>query len=516
MHTMSMSDTTEIELKLALTKGRLAAAKRALRGVDLRRTEIDDVYFDTPDAGLRRRGMVLRLRRDGDRWMQTLKASAASRSLVPVRGEWEVPIPDGQAPRLPDLARFDAMPLQPLLRSGFDAGALSPVFRTRVARLRGRLVHGTSEIEVSIDRGELQARVEGRRHSRPVAELELELKSGRAADLLDLGASLVGRRRRWALVPALRTKAERGYALAAASGLDVVRASARGFAAQVTPDMPVAGALRAVIRHGLAVLVANADALRDEPDNEHVHQARVALRRMRSAIRLLGSGPDSLPSRFVDGLRWLGRRLGEARDWDVIVDETLPAFVGSADARSGQRRLRNAAQQARKRARARAVAAVRSRRYARLAIGIAQWTMTEPAAPTPSLRDVAPGLLGSAAGKLYKDARTFARLDAGRRHAVRIHAKRLRYALDLFAAALPERGTEDYIEALSVLQDSLGELNDRTVAAERLRSIANDKALRRRIGHWAEHMAPGLVSTASRQLKGLARRPRPWTVEQHA
>jgi CHAD domain-containing protein len=90
----------------------------------------------------------------------------------------------------------------------------------------------------------------------------------------------------------------------------------------------------------------------------------------------------------------------------------------------------------------------------------------------------------------------------------------LRYALDLFAAALPERGAEDYIEALSLLQDSLGELNDRTVAAERLRSIADDKSLRRRIGHWAEHMAPGLVSTASRQLKGLARRPRPWAVDQ--
>ena len=89
-----MQDTnTEIELKLALVKGSLARTRRAIGDVHLEETAIEDVYFDTPDASLRRRGLVLRLRRDGDRWLQTLKAASNGHSVVPVRGEWEVALP---------------------------------------------------------------------------------------------------------------------------------------------------------------------------------------------------------------------------------------------------------------------------------------------------------------------------------------------------------------------------------------------------------------------------------------
>src|SRR5512137_1625195 len=102
-----MAPGTEIELKLALVEGTVARAREVLGHVELERTALDDVYFDTPDQSLFRRGLVLRIRRDGNRWMQTLKAAASRRSLIPTRGEWEVPLPAGK--RLPalDLERFD-------------------------------------------------------------------------------------------------------------------------------------------------------------------------------------------------------------------------------------------------------------------------------------------------------------------------------------------------------------------------------------------------------------------------
>lgn len=507
-----MSDTnTEIELKLALVKGSLARARRAIGDVDLEQTAIEDVYFDTPDAALRRRGLVLRLRRDGNRWLQTLKAASKGHGVVPVRGEWEVALPARRSAPALDLERFEITPLRVLLRAGLEADSLVPVFRTRIARQRGVLSHGNSQIEVALDRGELRARVEGRKRRQPVAEVELELKSGRPQDLLDVGSDLVRQGHGVILVPALRSKAERGYGLAAPDGLGAVRASAGGFAERLRAGMPSAQALREVIRHGLALVVANADALRGDPASEHVHQARVALRRMRSAIRSFDPYGEDLPPRLVKGLHWLAQTLGTARDWDVIVEQTLPSIPSSAPVDAAdQRLLKRAARREQARATRQAVAAVSSRRYARLVLRTARWSMDDAPAATDSVGESAASLLEQAADRLFKDARSFSRLGTHKRHRVRIHAKRLRYALDLLAPSLPGRAAADYIEALAALQDTLGELNDASVALARLTDAVEAGGPAKVLKEWFDRVEPGLVARAARQLNALDRRPRPW------
>jgi triphosphatase len=501
-----MPDSTEIELKLALVRGTATAAKRALRAAALQRTAIDDVYFDTPDAGLRRRGLVLRIRRDGERWLQTLKASGASSGIVPVRGEWEVRLEDGPSMPALDLEKLDIAPLRELLSTGFETTGLAPVFRTRITRRRGNIVHGTSAIEVALDRGELRALVDGHGKRQPVSEVELELKSGRAEDLLGLASALV-LRRQVTLVPALRSKAERGYALASSSRLPVVHASARGFAQHMT----TADALRAVVHHGLGIAVANADALRSAPASEHVHQARVALRRMRSAVRLFDPRGTDMPAMLVTELRWLARRLGRARDWDVLADTTLPAILESAGlGDKPARTLSRAARRTRNGALARAVDAVSSRRYSNLVLHLAQWSLSDPPATTPSVGAAAAGLLEPAADRLFSLARPFDQLGARRRHRVRIHAKRLRYALDLLHEMLPSRSGQAYIDALASLQDTLGEMNDATVAHVLLPSLHPGRQSMKALDKWYRRTEPGVVARAARQLRALRRRPRPW------
>lgn len=503
---------TEIELKLALVKGSLARARRAFGDVYFVETNLKDVYFDTPDGALRRRGLVLRLRRDGDRWLQTLKATGSGHGVVPARGEWEVALPAHESAPALDLERFEITPLRVLLRAGLEADALVPVFRTCIRRRRGTLVHGDSSIEVALDRGELRAQVEGRKRRQPVAEVELELKSGRPQDLLDVGIGLVKERRGMTLVPALRSKAERGYGLAARDGLAVARASARGFAEQLHPEMPSAQALRAVLRHGLSLVVANADALRGDPTSEHVHQARVALRRMRCAIRAFDPYGEDVPARLGKGLRWLAQTLGTARDWDVVVEQTLPTIVSSAPMDDADKRaLLRCAERARTRSLKEAAAAVSSRRYARLVLRIARWSMEEPAAATGSVGDTAASVLEQAAQRLFTHARSFSRLTPHKRHRVRIHAKRFRYALDLLAPSLPGRAAADYIEALAALQDTLGELNDASVALARLADAGPAKGTSRAFNEWFDGVEPALVSRAARQLSALGRRPRPWS-----
>ncbi|HET9024144.1 MAG TPA: CHAD domain-containing protein [Burkholderiaceae bacterium] len=508
-----MNDSTEIELKLAVVKGKPGRARGAFGKVRLERTSIDDVYFDTQDANLRRRGLVLRLRHDGDRWLQTLKASDASHGIVPVRGEWEVVLPaQSDVPAL-DLERFDIAPLRVLLRKGLDTNDLGPVFRARTVRERGTVSHGASVIEVALDRGELRADVEGRRRRLAVAEVELELKSGQAADLIELAAALVQERGRgFRLVPALRTKAERGYALAGPNGLAVARASARGFADQVRPEMRSAEALRAVVRHGLAIVVTNVDALRAGSAGEHLHQARVALRRMRSAVRLFDPDANDLPRPMRARLRWLARVLGEARDWDVIMDDTLPRILAEAGTplNDDGHRLRKAAAHAHERALARATAAVSSRRYARLVLDAARWTMATELPASSPVGEIATALLDRAAGLLFEDARSFARLAPHRRHRVRILAKRLRYAMDLLASTVPAHGAADYVESLAHLQDSLGELTDAYMALELLTERVRDRSSSKALEAWLASVEPLLAARAGREFSALARRSRPW------
>lgn len=507
-----MEDSTEIELKLAVVKGKPDRARSAFRKAGLERTSIDDVYFDTPDASLRGRGLVLRLRHDGDRWLQTLKASAKHRSIVPVRGEWEVTLPARSGMPALDLERFDISPLRVLLRKKLDTNELAPVFRVRTVRERGTMAHGGSVIEVALDRGELLTDVDGRRRRLPLAEVELELKSGRAEDLLAVAISLVKKHHGVRLVPSLRTKAERGYALAGTTSLDVARAGARSFANQVRAEMRSSEALRAIVRHGLAIVVTNVDALRAGSAGEHLHQARVALRRMRSATRLFDPAAKDLPERMREQLRWLTGALGEARDWDVIVDATLPAVLAATGTRldGGGSVLLKTAQRAHDRALARAVKAVSSRRYARLVLELARWTMATEPPETSTVGELAGALLDRAAERVFATARSFARLTPRERHRVRILAKRLRYALDLLAPASHTHGATDYADRLAHLQDSLGKLTDAYVVLELLTDKVKDERSKRALAAWLESAEPQLAARAGRELALLARQPRPW------
>lgn len=507
-----MAESAEIELKLAVVSGRPSDVARMLPSADFERVQLDDEYFDTPDTELRRRGLLLRVRREADRWLQTLKSSGRLPELVPNRGEWEVELARGGARPRPDLERFDTAPLRELLRGGLDPARLGAVFRSRVERRRGVLTHGASRIEVALDDGEIQARVDGEKRRIAVAEVELELKDGEPHDLLDLAQHLVERRKAPArLVPALRSKGERGYALALDGQAAALRASARGFSAGLRAEMTTAEALRAVLRRGLAIVVANADALRDAPNSELIHQTRVALRRMRSAIRLFDRRHSDFPDELADRLRWLAGALGQARDWDVLLDSTLPTMLEDPRGAAAVGHLQKAAERKRKGAIEQAVRAVRARRYAKLILAIARWTVTVPPVQTPSLADVAAALLDELADRTFTRARGFARLTMHQRHRVRIHAKRLRYALDLLSVTLPERAAADYIDALSDLQDTLGELNDATVAVVSLSSLTRERRVTRALDAWLQQLEADDVKAAAGRIAALARRSRPWS-----
>ena len=514
MPPMLSAGPSETELKLQLDPRHIDRLRRsaALLQTVCSEVEIDNVYFDTADRLLHRHRMALRVRRIDGRWVQTLKTEGKRAGSVSRRGEWETPARVVRRRGRLDLARLAQSPLPELLARQRTQPALRPLFRTRVRRTQWQIERADATIEVALDVGEISADGGSGTLREPICEVELELKQGQPAALIEVALELLGAARKAAptLTPVSRSKAERGYQLVAQRPAAAAKASARGFVHGLTRRATTAHALRAVVAHGLAVLIANAELLLRYDDVEYVHQARVALRRVRSAIRLFDREHRDMPRLLADELRWLARALGEARDWDVIADETLSSLA-EAIGTDLTRALVAKADQRRRQERKKIRSAVQSTRYAALVLNGERWCMTPAPADAELLGAAAAPALGRAARELFKAARFFAALTPERRHQVRILAKRLRYALDPFAVALPKQATPRYVDALAQLQDVLGQLSDAAVATTVLPQLSRSVQLKKAVKMWFSSIERDRVRDAESRLLKLSKLQKPWT-----
>ena len=257
---------TEIELKFRIPPQRLAALRRAVATRSAQILPLAAAYFDTPGEHLARARTALRLRCEGEAWVQTLKAEGASPLQ---RLEHNAPVAGRAQPAL-DIGRHDGSAAGATLRRVLaDVGAKQPLgerYTTTVQRTQRLLRSGGALIELALDEGAVCA---GGR-SLALCEIEFELLRGPTQALLDLAG-------RWQLRHGLlldvRSKSELGHNLAA--GLD-------GSPPAVAP--PHATALGQVLR----VVLANASQLAaglGQPD--HVLQLRLGLMQLR---RMLGEG----------------------------------------------------------------------------------------------------------------------------------------------------------------------------------------------------------------------------------
>ncbi len=468
---------SETELKLALHPDDLSAlmAHPGLVAARWQRQPMAAVYFDTPDQALRRARMAARSRRVGQRTWLTVKTAGSSVGGLSRRGEWEALAPRGE----PDFAAIvDDPALAARLRE--LAGQLQPAFRTDFLRRCAVIEHAGARIEVALDQGHVQAGVPPRRET--LLELELELLDGPVDALLDLAHTLcLGpsglRSAALRLWPVQRSKAERGYALQAGELPGPARAVDAGLQEHLSPVQ----AWRQIMLAALTHLQANEAALRAAaeqgflPDPECIHQARVALRRLRSALRLFA---PELSGRFV--AHWMGvwgdlaRALGAAREADVRLEWLLPAMTGLGLSDAEQAPLLAHARAERLAAHAQAVAAFHAPAYGLnlLAFLRAVLAMPEPAdaAPVPLARWAARHLWRSHR-QLQAAARRALKAGPAGRHRLRLAVKRQRYAMEFLADQLPPRRGERGRAVLAAAQALLGDLNDMDVARQWLAGL---------------------------------------------
>jgi len=209
--------------------------------------------------------------------------------------------------------------------------------------------------------------------------------------------------------------------------------------------------------------------LGDEP--EALHKQRVAVRRLRALLRSAAPMLDPIWSNQLrEELGWLGRSLGSVRDLDVLLvhlREEVRALEG--DDRSAGLQLIAALDEERTAARGELVRALGSTRYLTLLARL------EEAVPGPRwVGDDIPveELAAKSFRKLAKAANAFGKDSTDEElHAVRIRAKRARYAAEL-AETLVGKPATRFVQRARELQDVIGEHQDAVVAEERLRAAA--------------------------------------------
>jgi inorganic triphosphatase YgiF len=473
----------EIELKLALAARHLAALERApaLRqaGAQRARKRLYTVYYDTPEGALWRQGIALRLRRDGNRWLQTVKWGGDVAGGLHTRGELEAAVPG-------PLADFSLI-TEPAPAAVFAApelrARLKPVFVTDFERLSVLVAPGPeAAIEVCLDRGSVKA---GNRVEK-ISELELELKSGPPWRLYRAALALLG------TTPfrvELRSKAGCGYALLGAAPERPVK----GVPALLRADMTVHEAFCATVLACLGQFQANQHGMLAGSDHEFLHQMRVALRRLRSAISLFGPvlPPDKVAAPLAE-LRRLGRALGAARDWDVFETERLP---GVARHFKGHRALAALAREvdvtrrARGAAARRAVGAVRCQRFQlEFAGGLlaGEWLAAAEgdvrAALEGAVMPFAQRMLEERLQKSRKRAKKLGERTDPELHQLRIAVKKVRYAAEFFAPLYDAAQAKAFREAAARLQDALGIVNDASVVVPLLKEAGLDRGVLREAG----------------------------------
>jgi inorganic triphosphatase YgiF len=478
----------EVELKLLIT----AHDAKALRDHPLLKRytatkrqvlKLSDTYFDTPALDFQRCEAGLRVRCQDQHWVQTLKGGGGTDGALHRRHEWEGPVNGPQ----PDLALLREQaprksPWGKLLRTPNIESSLTPIFTTNVTRTVWQLqLPQGDKIEFALDQGYLTA---GERQS-PVSEIELELKAGNPLHLFDFALALqqdirfhIGH----------LSKAQRGYALfhAETAGPTAGQAPAavKAAALTLTKRMSIEQVFQAIIANCMAQVQGNQSGVAAGSDAESLHQMRVGLRRLHSALGLF-KDVLQVPSDLRQELDWLGQQLGAARDWDVLAGSTLPTVAQDLSDPEALGGVQQAAQAQAAAMHRTAAAAVDSPRYTKLILCFTRWVLAcgwRNTQARPERKRLRARISKFAASTLRRDQRRLHRRAAKlrgatptTRHKVRIAAKKTRYATEFFQSLYPAKKVRPFVAALSDLQDALGLLNDAAIADHLLEQLQQDR-----------------------------------------
>ena len=463
-----MLENREFELKLTLTKGefdRLIAHPK-LSDPQLERSKkvLKSIYYDTPDFRLRDLGVTLRVRDNGEGFVQTIKSGDGPENGVSNPVQVEAPIESSE----PDLERISDKSLRRKLSKAVTGSSLAPAFETVVTRSTFKLETGDGRIELALDRGEARAK----RRKAPFREAELELIEGDPKAVLEIAQELFAGQ---AVRLSSLTKAERGYRLLfKISETRPELAPAKAKPVVIKSGQTCGAAFAAIFRSAREQIIENRTVVLETEIAEGAHQLRVGLTRLRAAHRALKPLLDT-PAfhQLEDDARAIARAVGELRDADVLIEEIYAPVAGAAPNQQGFDDLLCALQAHRDVMRDRARRCLEGELCSRLLLSLTLWpAMLEADASLQqkSIADYSKQALKKRWKKVSKCGRAIERLEPEEKHKMRRSLKKLRYMTEFFAPIFPSKEVKLFVKQLKTLQDVFGYVND-VRTAEQLPAI---------------------------------------------
>lgn len=511
---------SEQELKLNVPVNAQLRVEQAVQRATFSEISLRALYFDTPSRDLVRARMALRLRLEGQQWVQTLKMPG-EHSLS------RIEINENRPEATLDLSIYAGTPAGEII-----AGLTEPLevcYETDVKRLVRDIRSQTGTVELAYDRGWLRAGA----LQLPISEVEFELKRGALEAVFAVGRQW---QQRFGLILDFRSKAERGDRLAqlaqalltletggateqedlartrliadfwkprSAESIDLIPAVKQRDAAQALATV-TSECLEHIVRNAAILCEIDTAGICRASTPEHLHQLRVGIRRLRSAWSFF-EGLTPLPSlEHRQQIRQYFSQFGGTRDEDVLQESVLPALyaaglppveiVPSSDSCDESELIASPAFQG--------------------------WlldmlaTCTTPALPSESREPPLKPLLIQTLKKWHRQVvrrgLNFSSLEIEAQHALRKKSKRLRYALQFCESLLPESTMRRYRKQLACVQDILGEMNDLYLAVPLFDAMKEKHAHAWFACGWIQARLAILTQQAAEAFKQLANEKRPW------
>ena len=322
----------EIELKFLVPESRLKGLMRQANIKSSQLTQLTAHYYDTPDQQLAKAGIGLRIRQEGDAWVQTIKAGGDG---IAARLEHNAVLDNKQVQ-----AMLDTNTLMPDLNIYQDspiASALEPFKLTKLAKTLTRLYvtdvkritrlltdnsdkDSSNQIEMAYDCGAIiHGNDDTQRDS--IQEIEFELISGDVDFLFTTAKNWCQRHK---LCLSTVTKAERGGLLI--TGQQHSRAVSANLS-DLTDDKDSSrpAFIRAVVHNCLLQILPNSSAIvAGSTDNEHVLQLHNGIQRLLTALKLFKGFSDELNPDWAIILKQTATLLADYRKFAYLASHIEP------------------------------------------------------------------------------------------------------------------------------------------------------------------------------------------------
>ena len=469
----------EIELKLVLPGMEAEETLVAyLRENDYRVEELDpvrnvDIYLDTFDWSLFKNKLSLRYRVANGSALYTLKSVGSIEEGIAKRMETEVKL-DGP---VDTPAAVSLKKIRKLVDDVIFPRKLIEHIRVITDRRLYRIVSPEgAEIELAFDTSSFSLQgLQKSRRAQKLNELEAEILKGPTAALEGMAALLA---KKFSYPPSRGSKFE-----VAIERLKVILPSKKPPPKlRVGLDDRLDLAVRKFLTHQLQRFQEHLAGVCQDIDTEFVHQARVATRRMRSALRLFHEAIPENTAGYLEGeLKWLGGMFGAVRDLDVFL-LNLVRFKGQIERFPTKKKgsFENWIEKHRRAPFKTLCQALESPRYKSFERRLRQFLERplplRPRSPLAlkTVREVAPVLITEKFEGGIKQGRTVLEKPKLKQfHRLRIQMKKLRYASEFMAPAYDDR-LDPFIERMVEIQDCLGEIQDTVFTRSFIDSLRDD------------------------------------------